>query len=87
MERATAIDLLEWGRQSTRNATRTRAANTAHQNYVTERIDAFRAHPELVHLGELERIVFGYVSDPDERQPSGAAQPRAVAHDRTGEPQ
>jgi hypothetical protein len=96
MDRATVTDLLEWGRQSTKNVTRVKTADADRQSYVAERVDAFRSHHGLVLLGELERIVFGYVNDPNEpadiepeaekpaRPPN---QPRAVVHYRIGEPQ
>ncbi|MFC9327927.1 hypothetical protein [Kitasatospora sp. NPDC057015] len=64
MDSATPTDLLEWGRLSSRNLARVAQAETVRQDYVAERLDAFRLHAGLL-LGELERIVFGYVHDPD----------------------
>ncbi|MGW3185714.1 hypothetical protein ACWDD9_41240 [Kitasatospora sp. NPDC001119] len=63
MELATPTDLLEWGRLSTRNLSRVAHAEANRQDYVAERLDAFRLHDGLL-LGQLERIVFGYVHDP-----------------------
>ncbi|MFF2746443.1 hypothetical protein ACFVVA_12955 [Kitasatospora sp. NPDC058048] len=63
MELATPTDLLEWGRLSTRNLARVARAEADRQDYVAERLDAFRIHSGLL-LGQLERIVFGYVHDP-----------------------
>lgn len=64
MDRATVTDLLEWGRQSTKNVTRVKTADADRQSYVNERVDAFRDHAGLTLLGELERIVFGYADNP-----------------------
>ncbi|WP_238863396.1 hypothetical protein [Kitasatospora sp. A2-31] len=64
MDLATPTDLLEWGRLSTRNLARVARAEADRQDYVAERLDAFRQHGGLL-LGQLERIVFGYVHDPD----------------------
>ncbi|MCX4758800.1 hypothetical protein [Kitasatospora purpeofusca] len=64
MDLATPTDLLEWGRLSTRNLARVARAEADRQDYVAERLDAFRQHGDLL-LGQLERIVFGYVHDPD----------------------
>lgn len=63
MDRATDSDLLTWSRQSRRNRSRTDQADNEVQDYIDQRIDAFRHHPGLVLLGDLERIVFGYVND------------------------
>lgn len=52
------------GRLSTRNLARVARAEADRQDYVAERLDAFRQHGDLL-LGQLERIVFGYVHDPD----------------------
>ncbi|MFD7730466.1 hypothetical protein ACFV6F_08785 [Kitasatospora phosalacinea] len=66
MEHATPTDLLEWGRLSTRNLAKVAVAEADRQDYVAERLDAFRLHSSLTHLGELERAVYGYTSpDPD----------------------
>ncbi|MER6398551.1 hypothetical protein ABT263_21230 [Kitasatospora sp. NPDC001603] len=64
MDLATPTDLLEWGRLSTRNLARVARAEADRQDYVAERLDAFRQHGDLL-LGQLERIVFGYVHEPD----------------------
>ncbi|MFF2041838.1 hypothetical protein ACFVVX_15525 [Kitasatospora sp. NPDC058170] len=64
MNLATPTDLLEWGRLSTRNLARVARAEADRQDYVAERLDAFRQHGDLL-LGQLERIVFGYVHDPN----------------------
>lgn len=61
MEQATPTDLLEWGRLSTKNLVRVASAEFDRQGYVTERLNAFRVRPGLIHLGELERTVFGYL--------------------------
>jgi hypothetical protein len=66
MDRATPTDLLEWGRLSTRNLARVATAEADRQDYVAERLDAFRRHIALAYLGELERTVFGYIHDPNE---------------------
>ncbi|MEU9074578.1 hypothetical protein AB0D22_07830 [Kitasatospora sp. NPDC048538] len=63
MELATPTDLLEWGRLSTRNLARVARAEADRQDYVAERLDAFRLHNGLL-LGQLEQIVFGYIHDP-----------------------
>ncbi|WUH90362.1 hypothetical protein OG900_09775 [Streptomyces sp. NBC_00433] len=64
MDRATDSDLLAWSRLSRRNRSRTDAADNEVQDYIDQRIDAFRSHPGLELLGDLERIVFGYVNEP-----------------------
>ncbi|KQV20951.1 MULTISPECIES: hypothetical protein [unclassified Kitasatospora] len=64
MESATPTDLLEWGRLASQNLARVAQAETIRQDYVAERLDAFRLHSDLL-LGELERIVFGYVHNPN----------------------
>jgi hypothetical protein len=51
MDRATDSDLLEWSRLSRRNRARID---------VDQRIDAFRAHADVIYLGDLERVVFGW---------------------------
>lgn len=53
MDRATVTDLLEWGRQSTKNVARVKTADADRQSYVAERVDAFRGHFGLVLLGDL----------------------------------
>ncbi|MFJ4676863.1 hypothetical protein [Kitasatospora sp. NPDC088783] len=67
MERATPTDLLEWGRLSTRNLAKVAVAEADRQEYVAERLNGFRLHSGLTHLGELERAVYGYTGpDPAE---------------------
>jgi hypothetical protein len=66
MDRATPTDLLEWGRLSTRNLARVATAEADRQDYVSERLDAFRRHIGLAYLGEMERTVFGYIHDPNQ---------------------
>ncbi|MGW2046213.1 hypothetical protein ACWCPF_13665 [Streptomyces sp. NPDC001858] len=63
MERATDSDLLEWSRLSRRNRARVDMADFEVQDYVDQRIDAFRAHGDVVYLGDLERMVFGWAED------------------------
>ncbi|MCL2729705.1 MAG: hypothetical protein FWE15_06730 [Actinomycetia bacterium] len=63
MDRATDSDLLAWSRLSRRNRSRVDQADNEVQDYIDQRIEAFRSHPGLVLLGDLERIVFGYVND------------------------
>ncbi|MFJ5590812.1 hypothetical protein ACIQCG_13760 [Streptomyces noursei] len=60
MDRATDSDLLEWSRLSRRNRARVDLADSEVQDYVDQRIDAFRAHADVVYLGDLERVVFGW---------------------------
>lgn len=69
MDHATDSDLLAWSRLSRRNSSRTGLADNDVQDYIDQRIDAFRSHPGIVLLGDLERTVFGY-ADPD--QPADA---------------
>ncbi|MFD4829174.1 hypothetical protein ACFWPV_04850 [Streptomyces uncialis] len=64
MDRATDSDLLEWSRLSRRNRARVDLADTEVQDYVDQRIDAFRAHADVVYLGDLERLAFGWSADP-----------------------
>lgn len=66
MDRATDSDLLAWSRLSRRNRSRTDLADNEVQDYIDQRVDAFRDHPGLVLLGDLERIVFGYVNNPNQ---------------------
>ncbi|MEU3599295.1 hypothetical protein ABZ714_11265 [Streptomyces sp. NPDC006798] len=63
MDRSTDSDLLEWSRLSRRNRSRVDAADSEVQDYVDQRIDAFRAHADVVYLGDLERLAFGWTSD------------------------
>ncbi|MFF9785089.1 hypothetical protein [Streptomyces nigrescens] len=60
MDRATDSDLLEWSRLSRRNRVRVDLADSEVQDYVDQRIDAFRTHADVVYLGDLERTVFGW---------------------------
>jgi hypothetical protein len=77
MDRATDSDLLAWSRLSRRNRSRTDLADNEVQDYIDKRIDAFRRHPGLKFLGDLERIDFGYTSDVN--QPAeGRGMPRPV---------
>ncbi|MEV7122865.1 hypothetical protein [Kitasatospora griseola] len=72
MERATPTDLLEWGRLSTKNLAKVAVAEADRQEYVAERLNGFRLHTSLTHLGELERAVYGYTGpDPAEDADSG----------------
>lgn len=64
MEYATEGDLIEWARQSTKNLARVASAEGSRQAYVSERLDAFRAHRGWL-LGRIEREVFGYVAVED----------------------
>lgn len=59
MEKATAYDLILWGRLSSQNVTKVVAADASRQEYVSDRIEAFLDHPGWL-LGRLERTVFGY---------------------------
>ncbi|MFJ9900723.1 hypothetical protein ACIQPR_46105 [Streptomyces sp. NPDC091280] len=63
MDRATDSDLLEWSRLSRRNRARVDLADIELQDYVDQRIDAFRSHADVVYLGDLERVVFGWAED------------------------
>lgn len=63
MNRATDSDLLEWSRLSRRNRARVDLADAEVQDYVDQRIDAFRAHRDVIYLGDLERVVFGWTKD------------------------
>jgi hypothetical protein len=95
MDRATASDLLAWSLLSRRNSSRTGLADNDVLDYIDQPTDAFRGHPGIVLLGELERIVFGYADDPDqpadaepEEQPTRSPhQPHAAEDHRIGEPQ
>lgn len=64
MDRATVSDLLAWSLLSRRNRSRTDLADKEVQDYIDQRIDAFRSHPGLEFLGDLERIAFGSVNGP-----------------------
>ncbi|AZK97048.1 MULTISPECIES: hypothetical protein [Streptomyces] len=67
MDRATDSDLLEWSRLSRRNRSRVDRADDEVQDYVDQRIDAFRTHTGIVHLGDLERSAFGWTDhEPEE---------------------
>ncbi|MFK0121188.1 hypothetical protein [Streptomyces sp. NPDC090994] len=63
MDRATDSDLLEWSRLSRKNRVRVDLADAEVQDYVDQRIDAFRLHTDVIHLGELERVAFGWAAD------------------------
>ncbi|MFP8959203.1 hypothetical protein ACLIYP_01330 [Streptomyces nanhaiensis] len=63
MDRATDSDLLEWSRLSRRNRARVDLADSEVQDYVDQRIDAFRAHTDVIYLGDLERVVFGWAEN------------------------
>ena len=63
MDRATDSDLLDWSRLSRRNRARVDLADTEVQDYVDQRIDAFRTHTSITHLGDLERLAFGWTED------------------------
>ncbi|MFD9715806.1 hypothetical protein [Streptomyces sp. NPDC059076] len=75
MDRATDSDLLEWSRLSRRNRSRVDLADSEVQEYVDQRIDAFRAHTDVTHLGDLERLAFGWTADPTDTFPEPSAQP------------
>ncbi|MFE0055311.1 hypothetical protein [Streptomyces sp. NPDC059003] len=60
MARATDSDLLEWKRLSRRNRARVDNADNEVQDYADERLDAFRAHRDVLYLLDLERVVFGW---------------------------
>ncbi|MGW5868268.1 hypothetical protein ACWFRJ_39685 [Streptomyces sp. NPDC055239] len=60
MDRATDSDLLEWRRLSRRNRARVDVADNEIQDYTDERLDAFRHHTDVVYLGNLERVIFGW---------------------------
>ncbi|CAL9364622.1 hypothetical protein SUDANB105_00738 [Streptomyces sp. enrichment culture] len=63
MDRATDSDVLEWRRLSRRNRARVDLADNEVQDYTDEVLDAFRAHADVVYLGDLERTVFGWSED------------------------
>lgn len=75
MDRATVSDLLTWSRQSRRNRSRTDLADNDVQDDIDQRIDAFRSHPGLEFLGDLERIIFVSVNDPDQPADNKARHP------------
>jgi hypothetical protein len=60
MDRATDSDLLEWSRLSRRNRSRVDLADSEVQDYTDQRMDAFRVHTDVVFLGDLERVAFGW---------------------------
>ncbi|MBD0743582.1 hypothetical protein [Streptomyces sp. CBMA152] len=64
MAEATDRDLIEWGRQSTKNLARVAVAEGARQAYVAERLEAFQTHPGWL-LGRIEREVFNHVEIED----------------------
>ncbi|MFD8847622.1 hypothetical protein [Streptomyces sp. NPDC059604] len=63
MDRATDSDLLEWRRLSRRNRARVDLADNEIQDYADERLDAFRSNADVLYLGDLERVVFGWSED------------------------
>ncbi|MFE1197273.1 hypothetical protein ACFW6E_31670 [Streptomyces olivaceoviridis] len=67
MDRATDSDLLEWSRLSRRNRVRVDLADAEVQDYVDQCIDAFRSHTDVVYLGDLERVVFGWAEEGPEQ--------------------
>jgi hypothetical protein len=48
---------------SRRNRARVDEADSEVQDYTDQRIDAFRAHSDVVYLDDLERGVFGWTED------------------------
>ncbi|MFF2189687.1 hypothetical protein [Streptomyces sp. NPDC058155] len=60
MDRATDSDVLQWSRLSRRNRARVDEADSEIQDYADLRADAFRAYPDIVYLGELERVAFDW---------------------------
>ena len=73
MDRATDSDLLEWSRLSRRNRARVDQADSEVQDYVDQRIDAFRTHADVVYRGDLERFVFGWTQSGDEQAEPNAS--------------
>ncbi|MBT2509223.1 hypothetical protein J7I98_25740 [Streptomyces sp. ISL-98] len=67
MARATDSDLLEWRRLSRKNRVRVDLADNEVQDYTDERLDAFRAHTDVLYLEDLERVVFGWAEDHDDQ--------------------
>ncbi|MDX2825945.1 hypothetical protein PV416_33965 [Streptomyces ipomoeae] len=63
MNRATDSDVVQWRRLSRNNRTRVDQADNEIQDYADEVLDAFRAHRDVVYLGDLERMVFGWTED------------------------
>lgn len=63
MDRATDSDLLEWRRLSRRNRARVDLADNEIQDHADERLDAFRSHTDVLYLGDLERVIFGWTED------------------------
>jgi len=64
MKYARADDLNLWGGQDAANLSRVARASADKQEYIGERIFAFREHPDDL-LGDVERIEFGYALDED----------------------
>ena len=79
MDRATDSDLLEWSRLSRKNRVRVDLADAEVQDYVDQRIDAFRTHTDVLYLGDLERGVFGWTEEHTAPPESGS--PKAAASD------
>jgi hypothetical protein len=62
---ATPVDGIAAARQSARNRGQIDSADDQFQQYMTQRLDAFRLSPNIATFGDLERIHFGYTEDPD----------------------
>lgn len=60
MDRATDSDVVQWSRLSRRNRARVDEADSEIQDYADLQADAFRAYPDIVYLGELERVAFNW---------------------------
>ncbi|MFF3088683.1 hypothetical protein ACFVRB_27090 [Streptomyces nojiriensis] len=63
MRLITDSDLVEWARLSRRNRANVDLADNEMQDYADERLDAFRANRDVIHLIDLERVVFGWSED------------------------
>jgi hypothetical protein len=53
------------------------------QDYVDQRIDAFRTHTDVLYLGDLERGVFGWTEDPTAPPESGSPKAASEYPDRS----
>ncbi|MFG2979403.1 hypothetical protein ACGFYY_41260 [Streptomyces sp. NPDC048331] len=60
-------DMVEWARLSRRNRVSVDHADNEKQDYADERLDAYRANRGIVHLIDLERVVFGWTEDQGEQ--------------------
>ncbi|MGZ2361575.1 hypothetical protein LRE75_33670 [Streptomyces sp. 372A] len=60
MKDATPTDITQWGRICSRNAVHILTSEAENQQYVADRTDAFRDHPEIQRLASLEEAVFHY---------------------------